>query len=111
MSAPALLAVAAVAVAIGVPVLAAGAAAEASSRAAGAADAAALAAADAVSGWVDAEPCDLAEQVASAASVQLVSCLADPASGESRVVVSVQTVLGAVFARAHASPAQSSAAR
>lgn len=104
MSAPAMLAVAALALAVGVPVLAAGAAAEASARAAGAADAAALAAADAVSGWVDAEPCGLAEQLANAASVQLVSCLADPASGESRVVVSVRSIFGAMTARAHAAP-------
>lgn len=104
MSAPSLLAVAAVAIAVGMPVLAAGTAIDASVRAAGAADAAALAAADAISGWVAAEPCDLAALIARAVSVQLVSCEAEPGNGEGRVVVSAQTLFGTVTARAHAAP-------
>ena len=104
MSAPGLLAVAAVCIALGVPVLTAGVAADASLRAAGAADAAALAAADAASGWIDADSCELVVQIAAAASIEVVSCDVEVASGEARVVVRAQTIFGPVTARAHAAP-------
>lgn len=104
MSAPGLLAVAAVSIALGVPVIAAGVAADASLRAAGVADAAALAAADAASGWIAADPCELVESIAGEADIEVVSCAVELTSGEARVVVRVDTMFGWVTARAHAAP-------
>lgn len=104
MSAPILIAVAGGALTIGLAVVAASGALEASGRASAAADAAALAAADALTGWVAADPCDLAAQVASAHDVVLDTCDTDVASGQVRVRVSVQTIFKRVHARARAGP-------
>ena len=104
MSAPVLLGVAVAAIAITLPVLGAAAALDASARAAGAADAAALAAADAALGWIDSEPCVIAETVTNTAKVQLDNCNANLESGQVRISVSVQTIFGRVTARAHAVP-------
>lgn len=73
-------------------------------RAHGAADAAALAAADAAAGWVEAEPCRLAERVVTAAGASLDECRTDDRSGIVRVRVSLATALGTVHARARAGP-------
>ncbi|WP_449278041.1 Rv3654c family TadE-like protein [Leucobacter sp. GX24907] len=86
---------------IGVPVLAGAGQLEARHRAAGAADAAALAAADAVAGWINAEPCAIAGEVAASMDVEVVSC--EPENGKrARVVVRVDSAFGSVEARAHA---------
>ncbi|MBL3698982.1 M23 family metallopeptidase [Leucobacter luti] len=87
MSAPAALACAAAAVVIGLPVVAAAAQLEARHTAAAAADAAALAAADAAAGWIDAEPCAVAGEVATAHGGTLVSCAVDASSGAARLRV------------------------
>jgi secretion/DNA translocation related TadE-like protein len=74
----------------------------ASQRAANAADAAALAAADAISGAVAGEGCDLAEQVAARNGADLVSCVPDgPAV---TVVVTLPSIGGRVEASARAGP-------
>jgi hypothetical protein len=104
VSAPVLIGVAAASLALALPVLGAAAALEASARAAGAADAAALAAADAALGWIESEPCGIAEAVVGAAGVGLESCGVNLHSGQVRISVSVQTMFGRVTARAHAAP-------
>ncbi|MCA0378973.1 MAG: hypothetical protein LCH36_05980 [Actinobacteria bacterium] len=104
MSVPVLVGVAAAALAIALPVVAAAAELDASARAAGAADAAALAAADAALGWVNSEPCDIAESVANAVGADLVGCEANLETGQVRISVSVQTMFRRVTARAHAAP-------
>jgi secretion/DNA translocation related TadE-like protein len=104
MSAPALVACAVAALALAVPVVAATASLEAAHRAHGAADAAALAAADAAAGWVEAEPCPLAERVVVAAGASLDECRIDDRSGIVHVRVSLATALGPVHARARAGP-------
>ncbi len=104
MSVPAIVGVAGVALAAALSVLLASGALEASARASGAADAAALAAADAALGWIEAEPCALAREVAEAAAVQLDGCDVDRLHGQVRISVSVQTIFGRVGARARAAP-------
>lgn len=106
MSGPALLACAAATFALAMPVLLAAGALETGQRAAGAADAAALAAADAASGWIEADPCALAAEVVAAAgaAIGLGDCLLDEASGEARITVIAGTPFGAVEARARAGP-------
>lgn len=104
MSAPALMAVAAAALAITLPVVAAASALDASARASGAADAAALAAADAALGWIESDPCTLASTVVSGVGVSLESCDVNLESGQVRIRVSVQTMFGRVAARSHAAP-------
>ena len=99
-----LVAIAASSLAMALPVAAAAAALDASSRASGAADAAALAASDALLGWIEADPCVLASEVASSVDVKLEACGADAESGQVRISVSVQTMFGRVHARAHAGP-------
>ena len=99
-----LLGVAGAALALALPVVGAAAALDASARAAGAADAAALAAADAVLGWINHDPCAIAETVTHAADVWLESCETNLESGQVRISVSVQTMFGRVTARAHAAP-------
>lgn len=92
------------ALALALPVAAGASALEGVHRAAGAADAAALAAADAASGWLHAEPCALAEEVAAAVGVTLVGCEIEEASGRVRLTVVMQTMLGTARARASAGP-------
>ncbi|NLB47130.1 MAG: helicase [Microbacteriaceae bacterium] len=99
-----MLAVAGGALTLGLAVVSAAGALAASSRASAAADAAALAAADALTGWVLADPCDLAAQLAKAHEVSLDACETDAASGQVRVSVSVQTIFNRVEARARAGP-------
>lgn len=86
------------------PVLVASAALEAAHRAAAAADGAALAAADALGGWVEAEPCALAAQVVHAVEAGTLRCALEQETGQVRVSVSVQTMLGTVEAHARAGP-------
>lgn len=104
MSGPALIAVAAATLAFSLPIVGAAAALDASARAAGAADAAALAAADAALGWIEADPCALANTVVSAVDVALESCDVNLENGQVRISVSVQTMFGRVAARSHAAP-------
>ncbi len=104
MSAPALVACAVAALTLAVPVVAATGSLTAVHRATGAADAAALAAADAAAGWVEAEPCQLATRVVTAADAELVRCDLDPGSGQVRVSVCVQTLFGVAYVRARAGP-------
>lgn len=99
-----LLACAVATLALGLPVMSAAAALEAQQRAAGAADAAALAAADAASGWIGAEPCELAAEVAHAVGAELTGCLLEESSGEVRVRVIAATAFGPVESRARAGP-------
>lgn len=102
MSAPALLGCVAAALCLGIPVMAAGSHLVSAQRVTGAADAAALAAADSLTGWLAAEPCDAAAEVARGAGAHLKRCTPDPALGEVRVVLTVHTPIGAVEARARA---------
>jgi len=104
VSAPVVLACAFAAVIVGVPVISASAHLEARHRVAGAADAAALAAADALSGLLEADPCALAADVASAAGTVLRDCEMETRTGEARTVVTVLTPFGTVEARARAAP-------
>lgn len=104
MSAPALLGVAAAALALALPVVGASAALEAGARARGAADAAALAAADALNGYLEAEPCAVATRVANAVSATLESCELQSEEGGATVRVSVTSVFGSVSRVAHAAP-------
>ncbi|MGJ0203130.1 Rv3654c family TadE-like protein [Leucobacter sp. gxy201] len=104
MSTPAALSCALAVLVLGLPVLSAGAHLEARHRAAGAADAAALAAADAVNGFLVAEPCEVAAEVAAAVGTSIYACDVDALRGEARVTVRIGTVLGGVLARARAAP-------
>lgn len=104
MSTPALLACAAAAVCLGIPVIAASAQLEAQHRAAGAADAAALAAADALGGWIDAEPCEIARAVVDAVDARLERCEVDAARAEALVEVGSAGLFGGVAAEARAGP-------
>lgn len=63
------------------------------------ADAAVLAAADAMNGWITADPCTIASTVVAHYAVDLESCIPVVASG----VVTVCVSSGSVFGRAHAS--------
>jgi murein DD-endopeptidase MepM/ murein hydrolase activator NlpD len=102
VSAPALLACAAAALCLGLPVIAASAQLEAGHRAAGAADAAALAAADAASGWIDGEPCALAQRVVVEARGEISECEVSSATADARVEVRVPAPLGGALAVARA---------
>ncbi len=102
MSAPALLACSAAALCLGLPAIAAAGHLEARHRAAAAADAAALAAADAASGWIEAEPCTVAGETVDAVGAELVSCEVDAASAEARVVVRAAPPFTAAEARSRA---------
>lgn len=104
MSAPALLACAASALALGLPVIGAASALEAHHRIAAAADSAALAAADAVGGWIDAVPCDLAASVVAAAATTLTEMRTTPLAASTVHSVSVYSVLGPLSAAARAGP-------
>lgn len=104
MSAPVLLACAGAALCLGLPVIVASSQIEADHRAAAAADAAALAAADALGGWVDADPCELASEVVVALEARLRSCLVDAVSAEVLVEVALAAPLGDAGAMARAGP-------
>lgn len=104
MSAPALVACAAVALALAIPVAASGAALDAAHRARGAADAGALAAADALAGRIEADPCELAAITVAAAGVRLEQCLLEADAGQARVTTRIDTPLGPVHGRARAGP-------
>ncbi|QBE48591.1 Rv3654c family TadE-like protein [Leucobacter triazinivorans] len=107
MSAPALLGCAGAVLCLAVPVIVVGSQVEEEHRAAAIADAAALAAADAQSGWIDAEPCEIAEQVAVAHRARVESCRTSGAGGSSSVEVSLAAPLGSARAAARAGPAWS----
>ncbi|WP_024356506.1 M23 family metallopeptidase [Leucobacter chironomi] len=104
MSAPALLACGAAALCLGLPLIAASAQLEAGHRAAAAADAAALAAADAMTGWIEGEPCALAGLVAVEAGAALAGCEASSVSGEARVEMRIALPFGDAVAAARAGP-------
>lgn len=104
MSAPAVIACAAAAVCLGLPVVAAAAHLENQHRAGVTADAAALAAADALIGWSEAEPCDLAAEVAAAAGGEVAECAADSRTGEATVRVVLSAGPLRLEGRARAGP-------
>lgn len=68
----------------------------------GAADAAALAAADSLTGWLAGEPCDAARIVAASVGAAVERCDTTEAQGEARVILTKDTPLGTVTARARA---------
>lgn len=102
MSAPLLVACAATSLLLGIPVLGAATALETRHRVAAAADAAALAAADALHGWIDADPCALAAEVTAATEVSLSDCSVEPDDGVVTVRAGAATVLGVVEISARA---------
>ncbi|QIM15264.1 M23 family metallopeptidase [Leucobacter insecticola] len=102
MSAPAVLACSAVAVCLGLSVIAAATHVEARHSAAGAADAAALAAADAMTGWIDLEPCTVANQVVLEMGASLVECNVDPDRAVSHIVAQAGEGFQSARARARA---------
>lgn len=102
MSAPALLGCAAAALCLGIPVLAAGSHLVSAHQVTGAADAAALAAADSLTGWLAAEPCEAVAEVAREVGAHVERCDTDPALGEARVILTVRTPIGTLTARARA---------
>lgn len=102
MSTPMLMGCVAAAVCLGIPVLAAGSYLATAQRVAGAADAAALAAADAMSGWLEAEPCEAVQAVAHEAGAAVARCELDATSSDAKIVLSVQTPAGEITARARA---------
>ncbi|GAA1622789.1 M23 family metallopeptidase [Leucobacter chromiireducens] len=104
MSATSTGAVAVAAVLLGLPVVAAAAHLESTHRAAAAADAAALAAADALTGWVEGEPCALAAEVVAAAGGELRECELAAQRGEARVRVAVGLPPMRAHAAARAAP-------
>ena len=104
MSGPAVLGCAAAALILALPVMTVSAHLEARHRAAGAADAAALAAADAAAGWIDAEPCAIAGEVADSAHARLTSCTVDAERAEAAVTVHIATPITVVSGRARAGP-------
>ncbi len=104
MSTPAVLGCAAAALLLALPVVAAASTLETRHRLDGAADAAALAAADAASGWIDAEPCELARRVLETAGARFEECRLDDDTGRVRIRASAGTMLGTTHARAHAGP-------
>lgn len=107
MSSPAALGCAAAALVLVMPIMAASTHLEARHRASGAADAAALAAADAAAGWIDAEPCEIAAEVADSANARMTSCTVDPERAEAAVTVAVGTPITGVSGRARAGPSTS----
>lgn len=102
MSGPVLVGCVAAALCLGVPVLAAGSHLVTAQRVTGAADAAALAAADAVTGWLEAEPCEAAAEIARSVHASVERCDVDRAAGEAKVVLSIRTPIGQVTARSRA---------
>lgn len=106
MSAPVMIAVGASAVVLAVPVLMAAQVTVAGARAGASADAAAIAGADALLGLlaVDAEPCDIAEEVVEAVGGELVSCDPNEDALDVRVRVSVRSGLVLVTRDARAGP-------
>lgn len=90
--------------ALALPVAAAGSVLIAQHRLAGATDAAALAAADAASGWITEEPCELAARVLRSAGAELESCRVDTERGHARVLAGLASPLRRLHARAHAGP-------
>lgn len=105
MSAPALLACAGAALCLGLPVIAASAQIEAQHRADAAADAAALAAADALGGWIAADPCEIAQDTASAVGARLQRCDLDTVRSEARIAVWLVAPFAGIGAEARAGPA------
>lgn len=102
-----LVACAAGALVIALPVVVAGGALETAQRAAGVADAAALASADAALGWIPADPCGIAGDLAAAAGMELGECVVNAHSGVARVTVTAWTGFGVIEARALAGPVES----
>ncbi|WP_449281148.1 M23 family metallopeptidase [Leucobacter sp.] len=98
MSAPALLACAGAALCLGLPVIIASSQVEAEHRAAAAADAAAIAAADALGGWIDAEPCEIAREVALVHEARLRSCRIDAARADALVEAAAAAPFEAIAA-------------
>lgn len=68
----------------------------------GAADAAALAAADSLTGWLAGEPCEEAARLATTVGAAVSRCTTTPALGEARIVLTKNTPLGLITARARA---------
>ncbi|RRD61281.1 Rv3654c family TadE-like protein [Leucobacter sp. OH1287] len=91
----------AITVAMGSAVLTAAGAAVTVHKTAVAADSAALAAAEAATGWIHADPCEIAAQVAAAYGAELRSCEIDEL-GDSRIKTSGRTVFGEVIRESHA---------
>lgn len=102
MSGPLLVGCAAVALCLGIPVLAASGHLVAAHKLAGAADAAALAAADALTGWIDAEPCEAARSIADAAGATLARCDVDEAAAQARIELASGRAPFVLHARARA---------
>lgn len=108
MSTPVMVAVACGAVLLGMPVLAASQATVAASLAASAADSAALAGADAMLGFlsVEADPCEMAQEIADAVGGALTDCEPDEERFEIRVRVAVRAGVVTVAREARAGPAR-----
>lgn len=106
MSAPVLVGCVAAALCLGLPVLAAGSHLVVAQRVSGAADAAALAAADALTGWLEGDPCVAVAEVAKTVGASVERCDVDPTVGEARVVLAAYTPIGTVSARARAGGVQ-----
>ena len=104
MSVPIAVACIAVTVLVGTPPLIATERVVRGVQASAAADAAALAAADAALGWIDAEPCVIATEIAVSAGAQLQECTVESGTGVSRVTVVRGSSLGAVSRSARAGP-------
>lgn len=103
MSAPLVVGAIGATLLLGMPVIAASVSLEVRHRAAGAADAAALGAADALHGWIDAEPCSLADRIAERHGVELVECRVG--EYDVRVIVRAAAPLGMSEQRARAGTA------
>lgn len=74
----------------------------ASAAAAGAADSAALAAADALAGYLEAEPCAIAQTVAAAVGASLTECVVNEVTSSVLVGARIPTVLGSAIGTARA---------
>ncbi len=104
MSAPALIGCAAAALLLGLPVAGAAGALDTRLQVVAAADSAALAAADALNGWIEADPCALAAEVARANGHRVETCTLDVERGLAAVSVTGATPFGAMRAEARAGP-------
>lgn len=104
MSAPVFVACGAAVIALTLPILATAQTLELQQRAVGAADTAALAAADALNGWIVADPCAVAARVVVEMGVNLANCIVDDALGEARIIVNATSIFANIEARARAGP-------
>ncbi|MBC9942957.1 hypothetical protein ICL81_00245 [Leucobacter sp. cx-328] len=74
----------------------------AAAAAAGAADSAALAAADALAGYLDAEPCAIAQTVAAAVGASITECVVNEVTASVLIGARIPTALGGVNGTARA---------